>query len=143
MGELNLKAWALPAAALLIPLLLGACATFEKGVGAAKLAVLESPEFAEMTLVDVVNAKKLAALTDDRLSLLCWDHIEDFVRTNAPADNIETGEAVGPLSTYQKARNVRRTVIEVDISDEFRIACGPMLTDSLSAVGRIGIRIAL
>ena len=126
-----------PIAALFLALLLGACATFEKGVGAARLAVLESPEFAEMTLVDVVNAKKLAALTDDKLSLRCWDHIE------ASVDLTAAGEVVGPLSAYQQARNVRRAVIEVEISDEFRIACGPMLTDSMSAIGRIGIRIIL
>ncbi len=135
--------WGRPIAALFLILLLGACATFEKGVGAAKLAILESPEFAEMTLTDVVNAKKLAVLTGDKLSLLCWNHIEDFVRANAPVDKAVAGKVVGPLSTYQQARNVRRTVIGVEISDEFRIACGPMLTDTMSAIGRIGIRILL
>ncbi len=129
--------------ALSLALLLGACASFEKGILIARSQVLASPEFAEMTLKDVVNAKKLALLTDDKLSLLCWNHIEDFVRTNAPASLDEAGKVVGPLSTYQKARNVRRTVIEVEIDDAFRIACGPMLTDSMSAIGRIGIKIIL
>ena len=127
--------------ALLI--LLSACATFEKGVLVARQKVLTSPEFAEMTLVDVVEAKKLAALTEDKLSLLCWDHIETFVRENAPEAGVSTGKVVGPLSAYQQARNIRRTVVEVEISDEFRLACGPMLTDSMAAIGRIGIRIAL
>ncbi len=130
------------AALSLIPLL-GACASLEKGVLVARSQILASPEFAEMTLKDVVNAGKLAVLTDDKLSLLCWDHIEAFVRENAPVSLDEAGEVVGPLSAYQKARNVRRTVIEVEIGDAFRIACGPMLTDSMSAIGRVGIRIIL
>ena len=124
-------------------LFLGGCATFEKGVLIARQQVITSPEFAEMTLKDVVNAGKLAVLTDDKLSLLCWDHIEAFVRENAPVSLDEAGEVVGPLSAYQKARNVRRTVLDVEIDDAFRIACGPMLTDSMSAIGKIGIRIAL
>lgn len=134
-------------ASSLLLMALGACATFEKGVLVARSQILASPEFAEMTLVDVVNAGRLAVLTEDKLSILCWDHIEDFVRTNAPVSLNEDGEVVGdvtgPLSMYQKARNIRRTLIDVKIDDAFRIACGPMLTDSMSAIGRIGIRIAL
>lgn len=134
---------------ILIPALLltVACATLEKGVLVARQQILTSPDFAEMTLVDVVNAKKLALLTDDKLSLLCWDYIEDFVRTHAPVSLNEAGEVVGdvtgPLSMYQKARNIRRTVFEIEISDPLRIACGPMLTDSMTAIGRFGIKIAL
>ncbi len=131
-------------------LLVGGCATFEKGVLVARQQVLESPDFAEMTLKDVVEAKKLALLTDDKLAIQCWDHIEMFVRANArvflnEAGEVvnEAGEVAGVLSTYQKARNVRRTVVEARIDDAFRIACGPMLTDSMSAIGRIGIRIIL
>jgi hypothetical protein len=129
--------------ALALFLLLGGCATFEKGVLVARQQVLTSPEFAEMTLKDVENAGKLALLTDDKLSILCWDYIEDFVRTHAPEAGVETGEVVGPLSAYQKARNIRRTVVDIEISDPFRVACGPMLTDSMSMIGKIGIRIAL
>lgn len=124
-------------------LFVGGCASFEQGVLVARSQVLASPDFAEMTMEDVVNAKKLALLTDDKLSLLCWDYIEWFVGENAPEGGVETGEVVGPLSAYQKARNVRRTVVEVEISDALRIACGPMLTDSMSAIGRVGIRIIL
>lgn len=129
--------------ALTLLLFFGGCATFEKGVLVARQQVLESPDFAEMTLVDVVNAGKLALLTDDKLSILCWDYIEAFVRENAPVSLNEAGEVVGPLSAYQKARNVRRTVVEVEISDPLRIACGPMLTDSMSAIGRFGVRVIL
>lgn len=127
----------------LVLLLLGGCATFEKGVLVARQQILTSPEFAEMTLVDVVEAKKLAFLTNDKLSLLCWDYIETFVRDNAPEAGVSTGKVVGPLSMYQKARNIRRIVVDIEISDPFRIACGPMLTDSMSAIGKIGVRIIL
>lgn len=124
-------------------ILLSSCTSFEKGVLVARHQVLTSPDFAEMTLVDVVNAGKLALLTDDKLSILCWDYIEDFVRTHAPVSLDENGKVVGPLSAYQKARNVRRLIVDVEISDPFRIACGPMLTDSLSAIGKFGIRLTL
>ena len=128
---------------IILALLLSACASFERGVLVARSQVLASPEFAAMTLVDVAEAKKLALLTDDKLSLRCWDHIEAFVRENAPVSLDEAGKVVGPLSAYQLARNIRRTVVEVGIDDVFRLACGPMLTDSMSAIGRLGIRIIL
>ena len=126
-----------------LALLLSACASFEKGVLVARSQVLADPEFAAMTLVDVVNAKKLASLTDDKLALRCWDYIEAFVRDNAPVSLDETGKVVGPLSTYQKGRNIRRTVVDLKISDPLRIACGPMTMDSMSTIGRLGIRIIL
>ena len=65
------------------------------------------------------------------------------MRETAPVSLDEAGEVVGPLSAYQKARNVRRTVLDVEIDDAFRIACGPMLTDSMSTIGKIGVRIVL
>ena len=39
--------------------------------------------------------------------------------------------------------NLRRQVIEFKISDQFRLECGPMLTDTMGALGRLGIRMAL
>ena len=74
---------------------------------------------------------------------MCWGYIEEFAVANAPGDETQMGEVVGVFSAYQKARNVRRTVVEVKVSDEFRLQCGPMLTESLGALGRLGIRIAI
>lgn len=122
---------------------LGACATFEKGISVAKVQIQQSPEFAELVLADALEARKLAEQTNDKLAVLCWDYIAEFTRVNSPDPDTPIGQVIGVLSGYQKARNVRRTVVEVEISDEFRIACGPMLTESMGALGRLGIRLIL
>jgi len=128
---------------VLILTLLSGCATFDRGVSATGAAIRQSSEFAELVLADVLEAKKLAEQTNDELALLCWTYVEEFTRANSPDPEIPVGQAIGVLSRYQQVRNVRRTVVEVEISDEFRFACGPMLTDTMGALGRLGIRIAL
>jgi len=126
-----------------LALLLSGCTTFERGVGATGVAIRQSSEFAELVLADVLEAKKLAAQTNDKLALLCWDYVEEFTRANSLDPESPMGKVIGVLSGYQQARNVRRTVVEVKISDEFRLACGPMLTDTMGALGRLGIRVVL
>ncbi len=121
-------------------LALGACA---QGAGAVKLGIQTNAEFNEVVLKDVIQARLLAEYTNDDLAIMCWSYLEKFTLANAPADGAVTGEVVGVFSTYQQARNVRRTVVEVNISDEFRRQCGPMLTESMGALGRIGMKIAL
>lgn len=116
------------------------------GVNAVSQKIQTDAEFNQVFLSDVRTARLLAEQTDDQLALKCWSYLEGFAVTNAPPV-VETpeGEAQkgGVLSAYQKARNLRRGVVEMKISDEFRLECGPMLTDSMGALGRIGIRIAL
>ncbi len=122
----------------LVVLLLGGCAT---GVGVAKHNIQTNPEYNKTVLVDVQNAKLLAAPTDDILALKCWDYIEAFTLANAPGAVTSAGEVVGVLSAYQKARNLRRTIGEAEISDRLRLECAPMILDSVEVMGRLGIRL--
>ena len=125
---------------IVLALLLGACA---QGIGAVSHGIQTDPEFNEIFLEDVQQAKLLAQQTDDKLAVKCWSYLEQFAITNAPGTETPAGKVVGVFSAYQQARNVRRTIVEVEISDQFRLECGPMLTDTMGALGRIGIRLAL
>ena len=114
-----------------------------QAIGAVSYGIRTDAEFNEVVLADVVEARKLALATNDALAVKCWSYLEAFTRKNAPGVDSPAGEVVGVFSAYQRARNLRRTVIEVEISDSFRLECGPMLTDTMGALGRIGIRLVL
>ena len=114
-----------------------------KSIKGLKAGIQNSAEFNELVLEDVRQATILAKRANDTLALKCWAYLEEFTVDNAPGTETPAGKVVGVLSTYQQARNVRRTVIEVEISDKFRLECGPMLTESMGALGRIGIRLAI
>ena len=132
-----MKKWVMICVAALA---LSGCA---QGFGAVKAGIQTDAEFNEIVLVDVQQAIVLATQANDELALMCWSYLEQFTLDNAPDAENPAGKVVGVFSAYQKARNVRRTVIEVEISDQFRLECGPMLTDSMGALGRLGIRIGL
>ncbi len=117
-------------------LALAAC-TPTQGIGAASFRLQTDAEFNTYFLEDVQQAKVMATLTNDRLAVHCWTYLETFAEENAPDPTVETGNIVGALSAYQAARNVRRAIIEVKLSDDFRFECGPMLMDSRSALGRL------
>ncbi len=125
---------------LAFALLLSACS---QSLSAVKVGIEQNAEFNEIVLADVVAAKALAVQGNDPLGEMCWQYVEDFALANAPGVESEAGKVVGVFSAYQKARNVRHTVVEVKISDDFRLACGPMLTESMGVLGRIGLRLAL
>ena len=121
-------------------LLLGGCAQGIEGISGR---IQSDSKFNEIVLKDVQQAKLLAERANDPLALKCWSYIEEFALANAPNTEIPAGKVVGVFSAYQKARNIRRLVVEVRISDEFRLSCGPMLTETMGVLGRLGIRIAL
>ncbi len=125
---------------LLGAIFLGGCA---QAIGGVKFGIQTDTEFNELFLEDVQQAIRLAEAGNDPLALKCWTYLEKFTIENAPNAENPAGEVVGVLSGYQRARNVRRNVIEVKISDQFRLECGPMLTDTMGALGRIGIRLVL
>ena len=126
--------------AIALALLLGACA---QGIGAISHGIQTNTEFNELFLEDVQQANLLAQQTNDTLAMKCWTYLEEFAVANAPDEATATGKVAGVLSTYQRGRNLRRQVIEFKISDQFRLECGPMLTDTMGALGRIGIRLVL
>ena len=125
---------------LVLALLLSGCA---QGIGAVKFGIQNDPEFNEIVLEDVRQAMKMAIQTNDTLAVKCWAYLEEFTVANAPGIETPAGKVVGVFSAYQRARDLRRTVIEVEISDQFRLECGPMLTDSMGALGRLGVRIGI
>ncbi len=132
-----MKKWILICVAALA---LSGCA---QGVAGISAKIQTNADFNELVLEDVQQAIIMAERTNDALALMCWNYLEAFTLENAPAAENLAGKVVGAFSAYQQARNVRRTVIEVEISDQFRVECGPMLTDTMGALGRLGVRISL
>lgn len=129
----------------IVLLLLGGCAATGVAVSVAKHNIQTNPKYAASVLLDVQNAKWLAKPTNDILALKCWDYIEAFTLAHAP--DAVTSSAVevvgGVLSAYQRARNLRRTVTEAEISDQLRLECAPMVMDSIEVMGRLGVRLLL
>lgn len=125
---------------LFLALLLGGCAP---GIGAINQGIQTDAAFNEIFLKDVQQARLLAEQTNDTLAIKCWTYLGDFAVENAPGEATVTGEVTGVLSIYQRGRNLRRGVVEFKISNQFRLECGPMLTESMGALGRLGIRIGL
>ena len=126
--------------AIALALVLGACA---RGIGAVSYGIQTDPEFNVLFLEDVQQANRLARQTNDELAVKCWSYLERFAVANAPEAETLAGKVTGALSLYQRGRNLRREVVEFRISDQFRLECGPMLTDTMGALGRIGIRLVL
>ena len=108
-----------------------------QGVGATKAKLQTDAEFNDVFVTDVERALGMARRTDDILAVQCWEYLQQFAIEVRPDSETELGGPVGPLSSYQKVRDLRRTIVEVEISDVFRLKCGPMLTDSAAALGRL------
>ncbi len=126
--------------AVSIMVLLSGCA---RGVTAISYGIQTDAEFNEIVIADVRQAQHLAEQGNDPLALQCWTYIEEFAVTNAPGNEVQDVDAEGVFSKYQRVRNLRRNMVEVKITDAFRLACGPMLIESMGVLGRLGIRIAL
>ncbi len=125
------------AGACALALLLGACS---QALTAVKSGIVNDAEFNLLVIGDVEQSILLARESGDELGLKCWTYVRDFALTHAPEEGEEVGTVVGVFSAYQKARNVRMT-IQLELSDNFRLECGPMLTESLGVLGRVAIRL--
>jgi len=113
----------------------------ESGITSTSRNIRTDVEFNQLILADVEQAILLAERTEDIISLQCWKYVYDYTLEHTPIGaSIETD---GVLSVYQRARNVRRVVLDSKVTDEFRLACGPMLMDSLGVFKRLGLRLAL
>jgi len=137
--------------AALLPLALiaglGACtAAIEKGASAGKAIAAVSPEAHARFLEDAQAAHAIAVAGEDVMAELCFTHIVDYLEANPAAGNAETLAIKGVMSAYAKGRVVRRAVDgQEGVSEEFWIACGPMLSESRAFIGDVfgdvGLRI--
>lgn len=96
-----------------------------------------------VALEDVRQAKIMAEHTHDALSLQCWTYLEAKVSTLAEVREGPQGKVVGVLSTYQAARNIRRVVTSIELTEQFKVECGPMLYDSARVITRLGGKVLL
>lgn len=124
---------------LVAGLMIGFLASCSSVATSIKSGIVNDAEFNLLVIEDVEQSLLLATESGDALGFKCWTYIHDFALANAPEEGMEVGTVVGFFSAYQKARNVRRTV-QLEISDDFRLECGPMLTESLGVLSRIAIR---
>lgn len=92
---------------------------------------------------DVNNARLMSKAAGDPLAEKCWTYLQEVSSANATNSGSEGGKVVGVLSAYQKARTARRRGFNLDLSDDFKLNCGPMLIDSAGAMRRLGLKIAV
>lgn len=131
------------AIAVSLALTLPACSPGEV-IGTVKTGVENVPEFRDIVIADVTNAKHYAIQANDALAEQCWTYVEAWAMSKVPDPNDPNApidpEIKGAFSTFQVARNIRRTTQE-GVSDEFRIACGPMIMESANALSELGLSI--
>jgi hypothetical protein len=126
---------------------LSACASaVEKGASAGKAIAAVSPEAHAKFLEDAQAAQAIAIAGEDVMAEQCFTHIVIYLENNPAAGNAETLAIKGVMSAYAKGRVVRRAVDgQEGVSDEFWIACGPMLSESRAFIGDVfgdvGLRI--
>ena len=93
----------------------------------------ELGELSDFVLEDLKQARAIAERGNDTLALQCYDFLIPIVE--ARIDFPET-EIVGGISGYQQTRNARR-FIEGRESDEFKLACAPLISDSKSVLKKL------
>lgn len=98
-------------------------------------AAVVKQQLAALTRSDVETALLLAK--DDSDATFCYVAI---LETLPERDEVVSLEAVGPLSTFQKVRNLRRGVT-ADIPAEVHRNCAVLVLDAQRTVKRLGLRI--
>lgn len=89
---------------------------------------------------DVERALELAEQSNDELAIRCYTYLLTIAPDRSLIPSPGEQEIAGAVTVYQRARNARRSVTG-DVSNEFRIACSPLLADSRAVIRRLGIRI--
>ncbi len=75
----------------------------------------------------------MALMAEDKAAMRCWATVaEKAAKTAGRAQR----EPVGPLSAWQKARNVRRGIDE-GMDEDIRADCAVLVLDALRTTGRI------
>lgn len=128
--------------AIALALLLTAC-TADDGEPGQGLAAAPAIEEAADELKGFVQADLEAALADaeahqDQVAAQCYTAILGRLQELQERQRVKP---VGAISGFQKARNLKRR-LDAGISDEFDIACGPLIAqvrrDTLSILTRLG-----
>ena len=104
-------------------------------LGLSGCAAAVNQRLAALTRNDVVIAMVLAA--DDPDAVLCYTAI---METFPDGDEGMSIEPVGPLSAFQKVRNLRRG-ITADIPAEVHRNCAVLVLDAQKTVLGLGLRV--
>ena len=90
-------------------------------------------ELIAQAVVDIKAARRNALAHNDRNAVICYDvllsHASDL------PDKINN-DIVGPVSTFQEARNIRR-LVDRGIDEEIHSACASLVLDARTTVLRV------
>lgn len=119
-------------AAVALALSLGACANLEGTVRNGDTQD-EIVALAELAKADVESALADARAHKDKAAVLCYaellDKLEDLPKLTA-------SRVVGPVSAFQKARNIRKRIDE-GVSEDVEIACAALANETRGTLRRI------
>lgn len=82
-----------------------------------------------------IAAALAATPADDKIALQCWTFVNE--KAQALPDDIDEPKIEGAAHALQLLRNKRR-LLDIVNTDEFKLACGPLVADVRSRVLRIG-----
>lgn len=119
-------------ATIAVALALGACSslpdTVQNGDPRDEIAALT-----ELAKTDIESALSDARAHKDKAAVLCYsellDKIEDLPKLTA-------SRVVGPVSAFQKARNIRKRIDE-GVSEDVEIACAALANETRGTLRRI------
>jgi hypothetical protein len=91
------------------------------------------------TLVDAQAAKADADSHNDVIAISCWTYIATKMESSGATPSTQIA---GILSAFQKARDIRRG-IGSGVSDEFKLACSPLVLEEINQVGKLALSLPL
>lgn len=94
---------------------------------------------AAFALVDLRMAQKNATARGDVVASTCYAHLASVVEARAAAVEFSV---VGPVSAFDKARAIRRRLDE-GMSDQTRLACSALFSETKMTVARIAKLLAI
>jgi hypothetical protein len=106
----------------LLAVLASGCASLDPRIGDI------SKDVSAIYEEDLILAYQMAEQHGDTLAMQCY-----MTLATLHASRLETPAPVGALSAYQAVRGVRRQ-LDDGISDEMRLGCAPLVSDSRSFI---------